>query len=445
MTIRTKLQLHSLGVVAAVLIAVAVLGGIDALRATTLPALGAAIAALAMSELLARALVKPLHDLRDVSVALVRGDLAARPSLSATGEFEELATAVHRLSEHLVSRIMALRAEDALLGALIESIDEGVVAIDTRGLVVRINPAAREILGVTRSLSFSPDHFPRVRELQRAVDAAFRGIVTDPVETTIGGKVVSLTARPLPRGGVLIALFDLTAMRKLETVRRDFVANVSHELRTPLTVIGGFAETLLDDDPPPELRRQFAATIKAQSHRMQRIVDDLLDLSRLESGRWQPKTSSVDLRAIAIEIATTSAPAAAEKEIELRVDVPETLGPMEADATALRQIVANLVDNAVRYTSSGRIVISATNHDAGRWVRVSDTGQGIAPEHLPRIFERFYRVDKGRSRESGGTGLGLAIVKHLVEAHGGRVMAESTLGKGTTISVFFPDRSENMS
>lgn len=440
MTIRTKLQLHSLSVVAAVVAAIVLFDDRASLQEVLLPAAGAAAAALVLSEILSRALARQVRELRDVSVALVQGDLSARPPLSATGEFGELATAVHRLSEHLVSRIMALRAEDALLGALIESLDEGVVAIDARGLVVRINPSARDILGVSRSLSFSPDHFPRVRELQGAIESAFRGIVTDPVEAIIGSRIVSLNARPLPMGGVVIALFDLTQIRRLETVRRDFVANVSHELRTPLTVIGGFAETLADDDPPEELRRQFASTIQAQARRMQRIVDDLLDLSRLESGTWQAKIAEVDVKWIAEEVVSTYRPSASARGVELVVDMRQATAPMQADPTALRQVISNLVDNAVRHTTAGRVVVSNESNEEGTWVRVSDTGQGIPADHLSRIFERFYRVDSGRARDTGGTGLGLAIVKHLVEAHSGRITAESQPGKGTTISAFFPGR-----
>lgn len=441
MKIRTRLQLHSLGVVAAVVVAIVAMDPEVTLRELAVPVLVGGVVALALSEILARELSARARELRDVSIALVKGDLDARPPLSATGEFGELATAVHRLSEHLVSRIMALRAEDALLAALIESLDEGVVAIDGRGLVVRINAAAREILGVTRSLSFSPDHFPRVPELQSAIAAAFRGEIADPVEATVGTRTVSVTARPLHMGGVVLALFDLTPIRRLETVRRDFVANVSHELRTPITVIGGFAETLVDDDPPPELRRQFASTIRAQVQRMQRIVDDLLDLSRLETGSWQPRLAEIEIGAVAAEVLSTHEPSAREKGIMLSSDLDRAGRMMTADPTAIRQVLSNLVANAVRYTSSGGVTVIAESAPEGTWIRVRDTGQGIRPEHLSRVFERFYRVDPSRARHVGGTGLGLAIVKHLAEAHGGRVAAESEPGKGTTISALFPDRA----
>jgi signal transduction histidine kinase len=264
------------------------------------------------------------------------------------------------------------------------------------------------------------------------------GEVTEPVELQIAGHTLAVTARPLTVGGAVVALFDLTPIRRLEVVRRDFAANVSHELKTPLTVVNGFAETLLhDEDLSPEQRRRFAETIVASATRMQRIVDDLLDLSRIESGGWVPEPTSVDLPGLVRDVFTTVERPAREKGIGLVADV-EPGRRVHADPTALRQILCNLVENSVRYTTSGAVTVSAEEGRGGTWIHVRDTGAGIAAEHLSRIFERFYRVDPSRSRNEGGTGLGLAIVKHLVEAHGGRVAAESAPGRGTTVSTFFP-------
>jgi signal transduction histidine kinase len=234
---------------------------------------------------------------------------------------------------------------------------------------------------------------------------------------------------------------DLTTRRRLETIRRDFVANVSHELKTPLTVINGFAETLLEPDIEGAQRRQFVGTIQSNVQRMQRIVDDLLDLSRYESGGWAPNPASVDLRAAAAEVLALVHNEAERKRLELCTDIAAGAERANADPTALRQILQNLVENAARYTPAGRVTVFSHRADRGVVVGVRDTGIGIPGEHLPRIFERFYRVDPGRSREGGGTGLGLAIVKHLAEAHGGSVRATSTVGAGTEIAVFFPDAS----
>jgi signal transduction histidine kinase len=237
---------------------------------------------------------------------------------------------------------------------------------------------------------------------------------------------------------------DLTPVRRLEAVRRDFVANVSHELKTPLTVVGGFAETLADDgqdghdELPAAQRRQFAQAIRANAARMQRIVDDLLDLSRIESGGWVPAPVAVDVRAAAAEALAAAGVTAARKGVALEVAPAADAQAVWADPTALRQVLSNLVENAVRHTSAGAVVVSTRRAGDGVWLEVRDTGSGIAPKHLGRIFQRFYRPDPGRSRAEGGTGLGLAIVKHLVEAHGGVVRAASTLGQGTTMSTFFP-------
>ncbi len=224
----------------------------------------------------------------------------------------------------------------------------------------------------------------------------------------------------------------------LENMRRDFVANVSHELRTPLTILGGFAETLVDDDPPPAIRKEFAGMILSNTRRMQRIVDDLLDLSRVESGGWIPKPALLNLRAAAADVISANTPAAAKKNIELEAKIREEASEVFADRAAIRQILSNLVENAIRHTADGRVTIFTEREPGGIVIGVSDTGEGIGAEHLPRVFERFYRADPGRSREQGGTGLGLAIVRHMAESHGGRVRAESAIGEGTTIVAIFP-------
>ena len=227
-------------------------------------------------------------------------------------------------------------------------------------------------------------------------------------------------------------------LRRLETIRRDFVANVSHELKTPLTAVSGFAETLLDDTIPPAQRQRFVETIRDNAMRMQRIVDDLLDLSRIESGGWRPNVTSVDLSAVITSVIAEVRARAAAKGVTIGTDISSQPVGVEADPTAIRQVIGNLVENAVQYTSTGSVTVRTSAEGAMVRLDVVDTGVGIAAEHLPRIFERFYRVDAGRSREQGGTGLGLAIVRHLVDAHGGRVEAMSRPGAGTTISAWLP-------
>ncbi|MGK2962782.1 MAG: HAMP domain-containing sensor histidine kinase [Gemmatimonadaceae bacterium] len=439
MTLRARLQLHSLAVVALVIVFVLAFDDGASLRRVFLPAVAAAVGALALSTFVAGRLTPSIREMTEVAQGLAGGDLTTRPPLHAPGELNELASALGRLAEHLASRVTALRHEEVLLGSLVEALDEGVVTVDSGRRVTRMNAAARAILGIAQPVPFAADLLPRSRELMRAMDSALTGVATDPIETDILGRTVSLIARPLlPGKGILVALFDLTRVRRLETVRRDFVANVSHELKTPLTVIAGFAETLADDDVPEEMRRQFASTIHSNTERMRRIVDDLLDLSRLESGNWTPRSSDVDLREVAAEVAASYAVAAQARGLDLEITIDAGSEKIVADRTAVRQVLSNLVDNALRHTERGSVVIFGKSGVNGTWVGVSDTGAGIAPAHLTRIFERFYRVDSARARHEGGTGLGLAIVKHLIDAHGGRVTVESELGHGTTISVFFP-------
>ncbi len=407
----------------------------DILRAALLALLGA----LTIAWLFSRSVSRPVEELRDVAQAIADGDLARRPTLDAPGEVGELARALRSLAEQLSARLRALEADEQLLSQLTESLNEGVIAVDTRRQVVRINETGRRLLGVTAPLPFPVDLLPRDVTLRDALGAAFEGETTEGTEVVITGRTLNITARPLAEGGAVLALFDLTRVRRLEAVRRDFVANVSHELRTPLTIVGGFAETLAGEDVPREMRQQFVARILSNTQRMQRIVDDLLDLSRIESGGWVPNPRPIPVHGVAAEVYGSAKEAADAKGLRLTSEIAEDAREVHADPTALRQVLGNLVDNAVRHTSTGEVILFSRRHHRGVEVGVRDTGTGIPVEHLPRIFERFYRVDPGRSREEGGTGLGLAIVKHLVEAHGGRVRAESTLGAGTTITALFPD------
>jgi signal transduction histidine kinase/HAMP domain-containing protein len=396
------------------------------------------VLAAGLAVVLSRNISRPIADLTDVTRSLAAGEFGRRPALTAPSEVGELANAVHRLAEQLEARLSALAAEQSVLSSLVEALNEGVVAIAPNQTVVRINNTGRRLLSIDRPLPFAVDFLPREPTLRDAISRAMRGEPTEPEEIVISGTTVSLTARPLVNGGAVVALFDLTPIRRIEAVRRDFVANVSHELRTPLTIVGGFAETLQDRTISPDQRASFAKTILGNTQRMQRIVDELLDLSRIESGHWQPHPQNVPVADVATDIFTRVTQAAAEKGLALRLDIDPKAATVLADRTALEQILFNLMENAVRYTSEGSVSISTRPRNNGVLVSVTDTGTGIPPEHLPRIFERFYRVDAGRSREAGGTGLGLAIVKHLVEAHGGVVDADSRVGEGTEIRIFFP-------
>ncbi len=238
------------------------------------------------------------------------------------------------------------------------------------------------MLRLTDSAPFPADRLPRDRTLREALAAALAGEPTEPTEITVDGQSMMLTARALGDGGAVLAVFDLTASRRVEAVRRDFVANVSHELKTPLTVILGFAETLAAGDVPPAQRHAFREAIQSNARRMQQIVDDLLDLSRIESGGWVPNPVAVDLRAVASEVSAGRLRAALEKGVRLSVEIPQEAETAFADPTAIRQVFANLADNAIRHTNAGSIVMFSERAERGTTIGVRDTGVGIAPEHL---------------------------------------------------------------
>ncbi|HEX5724096.1 MAG TPA: ATP-binding protein [Longimicrobiaceae bacterium] len=401
------------------------------------------------------AVTHPLRQLVDVARAMAGGDLARRARAGRRthrDELGELADALDTLAGELQRRLGQLEGERAEMQALIDAMAEGVIAVDAEGRVRRANPAAARMFNLAGDpRGLSPQEVARRQAFLDLVRRALDGGPIPPVDLMHDGRHLLATAQPLPRGGAVLVFLDISQLRRLEGVRRDFVANASHELKTPLTAIRGYSETLLDEELPAPLRRQFVETVKANAERLQRIVDDLLDLSRLESGGWRVEPEIVSIAEAAREAWAACDAAAAQKGATLALDVPPACEFVYADPAALRQVFSNLFGNALRYVpAEGRVEVSArpapapSRGAAGAWVQVavSDNGAGIPSAHLPRIFERFYRVDTARSREEGGTGLGLAIVKHLVEGHGGAVEAESRLGQGTTVRFTLPAPEE---
>jgi len=405
---------------------------------------GAAALALAVGAIFAffagRSIAQPLTAITGAARAIAAGSPPRFPR-SGVPDIDALVQALRQMHRQLADRFDELRREQAESAALVESMVEGVIAADGRGHIVTANPAARRILGygALDTLPDLPELF-RVKAAREVVDAVLVGRPVQDRQLEMDGRAFMVNARPLPAGGAVLVIHDLTEMRRLEAVRRDFVANVSHELKTPLTSISGYAETLLAEHPDEETTRRFLATILSNARRMQRLVDDLLDLSRIEAGRWQPSRTLVDVAGVAGESWNALAGHGGAQQIRFELEIDEEAGTVCVDLDALRQIFTNLFDNSLRYTAAGgRILCSARRQGEGTAISVRDTGVGISREHLPRIFERFWRADTSRSREEGGTGLGLSIVKHLVEAHGGRVWAQSDLGRGTTVAFWIPD------
>lgn len=384
-------------------------------------------------------LSRPLRQLAAAARTLPAGPFPRLPR-SGIPEIDQLTSALRQTQQELAARFDALTEERAGSQALVNAMVEGVLSTDGRGRIVTANPAARRLLGYTESqrLPDLPQLF-RAKSARQVVEAGLRGEPVLDQEVDLDGKSILVNARPLASGGVVLVLHDVTQLRRLESVRRDFVANVSHELKTPLTSVSGYAETLLSEELDQPTRGQFLRTILSNARRMQQLVDDQLDLARIESGRWQARPRTVRVMDVARETWASRAAMAESDGIRFTLDTAPDAELVYADPDALNQILGNLFDNAIRHTSEGgRITCASRTEDNGVAISVSDTGIGIGREHLTRIFERFYRVDPARSREAGGTGLGLAIVKHQVEGHGGRVAAASELGKGTTITCWFP-------
>ena len=423
------------------------LAGVDeTVRRAQRAVLWAGLLAIVFGSILAlvagRSIASPLTGLAQAARAIAAGSPPRFPR-SGIPDIDLLVQAIRQMNRELADRFDELRLEKAESSALVESMVEGVIAANERGQIVTANPTARRMLGydADEPIPDLPELF-RVKAARTLVDTVLAGTAIESAEVEFDGKVLLVSARALPAGGAVLVLHDITEIRQLETVRRDFVANVSHELRTPLTSISGYAETLLSDPPDADTARVFLTTILKNARRMQRLVDDLLDLSRIESGRYQPRREVVEVATLAREVWAGFQDRASSRGVSFAVEIPQDSDGalVHADPDALRQVLTNLMDNALRYTpQGGRITCRATARDEGVEIALEDTGTGIPREHLPRIFERFYRADSSRSREEGGTGLGLAIVKHLVEAHGGRVRAESEWGQGTTIAAWFPN------
>jgi two-component system, OmpR family, phosphate regulon sensor histidine kinase PhoR len=410
---------------------------------------GAALLALIIGSMLAllagRSIARPLVEIGSAAQAIADGEPPRFPH-SGIPDIDSLVQALRQMHRQLGERFDQLREEQAESAALVESMVEGVIAADDRGRIRTINGAARRLLGYNRTETL-PDlaELFRVKAAREVVDAVLSGHAVQDRHLEMDDRVLLMNARPLPGGGAVLVIHDLTQLRRLEAMRRDFVANVSHELKTPLTSISGYAETLLTDSVDDvETTRRFLSTILGNARRMQRLVDNLLDLARLESGQWRPEPEPIELEAVAAEAWNELQGGTRAQGIAFELDICPDAATVYVDADAIREILLNLLENSLRYTSAnGRIVCRGKSEQGGVAVSVSDNGAGMAREHLPRVFERFYRADQSRSREEGGTGLGLAIVKHLVEAHGGWVSADSDLGIGTTITCWFPEEARS--
>ena len=383
------------------------------------------------------ALTRPLVLLAKRAREFSRGDYAARVQDAKVTELQDVADAFNTLTDELQARLSELGHEREEMQTLIDCMAEGVIALSADAKVLRMNRSARALLELPDTLDFAPvDSIVRDHKLRSILeDAVIRPGNSEEVE--VNGRHLLVSSRALDPGGAVTTLLDISEIRRLEQVRRDFVANASHELKTPLTSIRGYVETLFDDDPPEKLTLEFLTSIRKNTLRLEHLVEDLLDLSKLESGGWTGRRESVDTREVAEE--AWQVVRGIEDKEGIAFDILGDFSVM-GDREGLFHVFRNLLENSIRHTDSGGSinVSMALTQDSMVEVVISDDGEGIPAESLPRIFERFYRADSARARDFGGTGLGLAIVRHLVSGMGGEVVAESQLGQGTTVRFTVP-------
>jgi two-component system phosphate regulon sensor histidine kinase PhoR len=400
-----------------------------------------AIAASALlSELIARTVREPIRDMTEATDALRGGDLSMRVRSRRQDELGALGVAIDQMADQLVERFEAVRREEGRLRTMLDAMVEGVLVTDPEGKIVLTNAALIRRVGPDLEGRTTIEAI-RSPELHEAVQQAIRGrSVNVELELVSGGQSRWLTAHvaPLPKDqGVVAVLHDVTELKRADAVRRDFVANASHELRTPLTAIRGFAETLLDGALTDErTAKRFVGNIVENAKRLQSLVDDLLELSRAESPDSAVELVEVDVAHVAALVLQGVEGRAADKRQQLVLEGAGEVILAQGDSRALDQVLLNLVDNAIKYTpEGGRITVRIAQRGEEVVIEVADNGPGIPRAHQDRIFERFYRVDKGRSRAQGGTGLGLAIVRHLVQRMKGRISVESQVGEGSTFRV----------
>jgi two-component system, OmpR family, phosphate regulon sensor histidine kinase PhoR len=393
-----------------------------------------------------------LEHIVDVAARIEKGDLRARVHDSPLDEIGRVAAAIDRTAGQVERSFAAVRSSQRQLETLLNSMQDAVIAVSSDGVVQWANQPMDRLVPQRTRLNAPVVETIRDPDFLAAVKSATasKQVETARATSIVPGRAFDVTAAPLPDGGAVAVLRDLTETERVEKLRRDFIANVSHELRTPLTSIQGYSETLLDSTSDSGSNREFLEIIRKNAARMSRLTEDLLTLARVESGETRFEPEPVPPIELLHDAEESFREIARSQGVILQIDdtptanggrqsLVESLPPVLADREAIHQVFSNLIDNAMKYgRTGGRIVLGARAARRGIEFYVQDFGQGISSEHLPRLFERFYRVDKARSRESGGTGLGLAIAKHIMLAHGGSIRAESELTRGSAFLFTLP-------
>jgi two-component system phosphate regulon sensor histidine kinase PhoR len=409
-------------------------------RTLILGSLLAFLVALLVSGIAAESTARRLRRIVQFADQIADGDLGARIAESSGDEIGQVAASLDKTARQLEESFAAVQSGQRQLETLLNSMQDAVIAVGPDDRVQWANQTMDKLVPQRTRLNAPVVETVRDPDFLRAVRGAneARQVFAARATSILPGRTFDVTAAPLPHGGAVAVLRDLTETERVEKTRRDFIANVSHELRTPLTSIQGYAETLLDGTPENNHARDFLEIIRKSATRMSRLTEDLLTLARVESGEQRFDIQPVAPGDLLHEAVQSFREVARAQNVELQVE-DTALAEVSADREAIHQVFSNLVENALKYAAASRqIVVGARPGKPGIEFYVRDFGPGIPSEHLPRLFERFYRVDKARSRESGGTGLGLAIAKHIVLAHGGTIRAESELNHGSTFLFTLP-------
>jgi len=398
------------------------------------------LVALLVAGIAAQSTSRRLNRIMHFADEIAAGNLAARIEEPSGDEIGKVAGSLDKTARHLEQNFVALQTSQRQLETLLNSMQDAVIAVGADDRVQWANQTMDKLVPQRTRLNAPVVETVRDPDFLRAVRGASEShaVCTARAISILPGRTFDVTAAPMPGGGSVAVLRDLTETERVEKTRRDFIANVSHELRTPLTSIQGYTETLLDSSSENNHSREFLEIIRKNASRMSRLTEDLLTLARVESGEQRFEVQPVSSEEILQEAAQNFREVARTQGIELEVS-NRAQGFVNADREAVSQIFSNLIDNALKYGGSGKLLVLGTNPvEEAIEFYVRDFGPGIPYEHLERLFERFYRVDKARSRESGGTGLGLAIAKHIVMAHGGTIRAESELNHGCTFLFTLP-------